>query len=49
MCFAQNEGDLCTSLDSEDHGHGLADLDDAADLGGPGSLAHLEFDKVTDK
>jgi hypothetical protein len=30
-----------SSLDPEDHGHGLPDLDDPADLAGPGALPHL--------
>ena len=34
---------LLVVLDGEDHGHSLADLDEAANLGGPGSLADLDL------
>ena len=32
-----------TCLDAKDHGHGLSDLDDAADLRCPWTLANLQF------
>jgi len=34
---------LLVVLDGENHGHGLSDLDKAADLGGPGTLADLDL------
>lgn len=39
---------LLVVLDSQDHGHGLADLDKSADLAGPRTLAHLDLHPATD-
>lgn len=35
-------------LDGKHHCHGLTDLDETRDLGGPGSLAHLDLHPAAD-
>ena len=39
---------LLVVLDSQDHGHGLSDLDKAGHLTGPGSLSDLDLHPAAD-